>query len=141
MARVTVEDCVVRVPNRFELVMIAAQRSRDISAGSPLTMDRDNDKNPVVALREIADETVSVDVLQEALVRGLQRHADNDEPDEEVVAMMREEQGVVAEAAGAEAGPRYEDVSAEDVEEVSEADEDDDGDEDDEVGADDIEEL
>ena len=60
MARVTVEDCVLKVPNRFDLVMLAAQRARDISAGAPLTLDRDNDKNPVVALREIADETVEL---------------------------------------------------------------------------------
>lgn len=134
MARVTVEDCVVRVPNRFELVMVASQRSRDISAGAPLTLDRDNDKNAVVALREIADETVAVDVLQEALVRGLQRHADNDEPDEEVVAVMREEQGVTPTSAAGETGPRYEDVSAEDVEDVGE-------DTSDESGVGDIEEV
>ena len=63
MARVTVEDCVEKVPNRFELVMLAAQRSRDISAGAEITVDRDNDKNPVVALREIADETVDREKL------------------------------------------------------------------------------
>ncbi len=61
MARVTVEDCVERIPNRFDLVMLAAQRSRDVSAGSPLTVDRDNDKNPVIALREIADGTVDLE--------------------------------------------------------------------------------
>src|SRR5260221_8318082 len=83
MARVTVEDCVMRVPNRFELVLVAAQRSRDISSGSPLTLDRDNDKNPVVALREIADVTVGVETLQNALVKGLQRHVENDEPEED----------------------------------------------------------
>jgi DNA-directed RNA polymerase subunit omega len=83
MARVTVEDCVLRVPNRFDLVMVAAQRAREISAGAQLTLDRDNDKNPVVALREIADETVSLPGLQESLVTGLQRHVENDEPEEE----------------------------------------------------------
>lgn len=83
MARVTVEDCVLKVPNRFDLVMVAAQRSRDISAGSPLTVERDNDKNPVVALREIADETVSLDELGEALIQGMQRHVEIDEPEEE----------------------------------------------------------
>ncbi len=83
MARVTVEDCVLRVPNRFELVMVAAQRARDISAGGPLTVDRDNDKNPVVALREIADETVPLDGLRAALVQGLQKHVEVDEPEEE----------------------------------------------------------
>lgn len=73
MARVTVEDCVEKVPNRFDLVMYAAQRARNISAGSELTVDRDNDKNPVVALREIADETVSVTDLEDALTRGQQQ--------------------------------------------------------------------
>ena len=70
MARVTVEDCVERIPNRFELVMLAAKRSREISSGSSLTVERDNDKNPVVALREIADETVPLDDLREELIRG-----------------------------------------------------------------------
>ncbi len=83
MARVTVEDCVLKVPNRFELVMVAAQRSRDISAGSPLTVERDNDKDPVIALREIAEETVDIDELNDALIRGLQRHVEIDEPEEE----------------------------------------------------------
>ncbi len=83
MARVTVEDCVLKVPNRFDLVMVAAQRSRDISAGSPLTLERDNDKNPVIALREIADETVSIEELSDALIQGMQRHVEIDEPEEE----------------------------------------------------------
>jgi DNA-directed RNA polymerase subunit omega len=83
MARVTVEDCVERVPNRFELVMMASQRSRDISAGSEITVERDNDKNPVVALREIADETVELEKLRDDLVRGLQKVAEIDEPEED----------------------------------------------------------
>src|SRR3546814_15388309 len=83
MARVTVEDCVEKIPNRFEMVMLAAQRSRDISAGAQLSVDRDNDKNPVVALREIADETVVPDELRNALVRGLQKHVEVDEPEED----------------------------------------------------------
>lgn len=83
MARVTVEDCVLKIPNRFELVMLAAQRARDISTGSSLTVDRDNDKNPVVALREIADETVSLDALRNSLVQGLQKHVENDQPEED----------------------------------------------------------
>jgi DNA-directed RNA polymerase subunit omega len=83
MARVTVEDCVEKVPNRFELVMLAAQRSRDISAGAEITVERDNDKNPVVALREIADETVDHEKLNDALVRSLQKVAEIDEPEEE----------------------------------------------------------
>ena len=83
MARVTVEDCVEKVSSRFELVMLAAQRSRNISAGSEITVERDNDKNPVVALREIADETTSLDGLKEELVQGLQKHVEVDEPEEE----------------------------------------------------------
>ena len=82
MARVTVEDCVVKIPNRFELVLLAAQRAREISAGGPLTLDRDDDKNPVVALREIAEATVELDHLQESLVRGMQKHVEMDEPEE-----------------------------------------------------------
>jgi DNA-directed RNA polymerase subunit omega len=83
MARVTVEDCVVKVPNRFELVLLAAQRARDIAAGAPISLDRDNDKNPVVALREIADETVALDHLQNAVITGMQKHVEIDEPEEE----------------------------------------------------------
>ena len=83
MARVTVEDCVLQVPNRFQLVMLAAQRAREISAGSQLTIDRDNDKNPVVALREIADTTLNLDTLADSLVKGLQRQVEQDEPEEE----------------------------------------------------------
>ena len=83
MARVTVEDCVLRVPNRFELVLMAGQRARDISAGGRLTVDRDNDKNPVVALREIADDTVPLDGLMSALIQGLQKHVAVDEPEED----------------------------------------------------------
>lgn len=108
MARVTVEDCVVRIPNRFELVCTAAQRAREISAGSPLTLDRDNDKNPVVALREIADDTVSLDELRDNLVRGHQRVVEPDEPEDEIVELMAGEEewlqkGVSEEAVGAPA--------------------------------------
>jgi DNA-directed RNA polymerase subunit omega len=82
MARVTVEDCVVKVPNRFELVLLAAQRAREVTSGAPLTLDRDDDKNPVVALREIADETIQLDHLKDSLVRGMQKHIEMDEPEE-----------------------------------------------------------
>ncbi len=82
MARVTVEDCVLKVPNRFELVLLAAQRAREITSGAPLTLDRDDDKNPVIALREIADETILLDHLHESLVRGMQKHIEMDEPEE-----------------------------------------------------------
>ena len=83
MARVTVEDCVVRVPNRFDLVLLAAQRAREITSGAPLSVDRDDDKNPVIALREIAEETVELDYLRDGLVRGMQKHIEMDEPEEE----------------------------------------------------------
>ncbi len=84
MARVTVEDCVEIIPNRFELVLMAAHRARNICAGSPLTVERDNDKTPVVALREIADETLSLEDLRESLIIGLQNVIiDDDIPDEE----------------------------------------------------------
>ena len=106
MARVTVEDCVERIPNRFELVMLAAKRSREISSGSSLTVERDNDKNPVVALREIADKTVPLDDLREELVRGLQKHIEVDEPEEDdeiemmTAASLANEVGMEAAAAG-----------------------------------------
>ena len=83
MARVTVEDCVTKVPNRFELVMKAAQRAREIAAGSALSIDRDNDKNPVVALREIADTELSLEELEESLVKNLQKFVEADEPEED----------------------------------------------------------
>ena len=82
MARVTVEDCIVQVPNRFELVMYAAQRARDVSGGSQILIDRDRDKNPVVALREIAEETIQLDQLKDSVVRGMQKHVEMDEPEE-----------------------------------------------------------
>jgi len=91
MARVTVEDCILRVPNRFDLVLVATQRGRDISSGAPLTIDRDRDKNPVVALREIAEETVAPVELEEALVRGLQRHVEVSEPEEDLDLLLAEE--------------------------------------------------
>ena len=82
MARVTVEDCVVKVPNRFDLVLLAAQRAREIASGAPMTVERDDDKNPVIALREIAEETVALDHLRDSLVRGMQKHVEIDEPEE-----------------------------------------------------------
>jgi DNA-directed RNA polymerase subunit omega len=83
MARVTVEDCVLKVPNRFELVLLAAQRAREVASGGAITVERDNDKNPVVALREIADETIALDALQNALIKGMQKHVEIDEPEED----------------------------------------------------------
>ena len=84
MARVTVEDCVDKVPNRFDLVLLASHRSRNIAAGSSLTVDRDNDKTPVVALRELAEETLDLDDLRESLVTGLHRVIfDDDLPEDQ----------------------------------------------------------
>ena len=88
MARVTVEDCVDKVPNRFDLVMLAAQRAREISAGAPLALERDNDKNPVVALREIADETISPGDLKEDLIHSLQKYVEVDEPEPSTVPLI-----------------------------------------------------
>ena len=84
MARVTVEDCVLKMPNRFELVMLAAQRARHISAGAPLAVDRDNDKNPVVALREIAEEAVTLPELEESLIKGMQKYVQMEESIEDL---------------------------------------------------------
>ncbi len=92
MARVTVEDCEDKVSNRFDLVLLAARRARQISAGAPITVERDNDKNPVVALREIADETVIADDLQEAVLYGLQKHVEVDEPEEDDISLLLAEQ-------------------------------------------------
>ncbi len=111
MARVTVEDCVERIPNRFELVMMAAQRARDIASGSQLTIDRDNDKNPVVALREIADETVVLENLKNSLIKGHQRVAEQDEPEEEIVELMAGEAAWVQDAPRAD-GAEDDDLGA-----------------------------
>ncbi len=83
MARVTVEDCILKIPNRFELVLLAAQRARDVASGAPITLERDNDKNPVVALREIADETIGLEQVKNSLIKGMQKHVEIDEPEED----------------------------------------------------------
>lgn len=88
MARVTVEDCVDKVPNRFELVMLAAHRAREIAAGGPITVDRDNDKNPVVSLREIADETQGADDLRERMIASYQTQIEVDEPEEDAMSLL-----------------------------------------------------
>ena len=88
MARVTVEDCVDKVPNRFELVLLAAHRAREVTAGGQLTVDRDNDKNPVVALREIAEETQSADELRERMIESHQTQIEVDEPEEDAMALL-----------------------------------------------------
>ena len=88
MARVTVEDCVDKIPNRFDLVLLAAQRAREISGGAELTIDRDRDKNPVVALREIAETTVRPKVLQESLVQSLQRVLPDEEDEADEIGSL-----------------------------------------------------
>jgi DNA-directed RNA polymerase subunit omega len=98
MARVTVEDCIREVPNRFDLVLLASQRARQISSGSPLTINRDNDKNPVVSLREIAEKTLSLDGLWKDLIQGLQKHVQGEEPEEEFMELLSDEQSYAGEA-------------------------------------------
>lgn len=88
MARVTVEDCVDKVPNRFELVMLAAHRAREIASGSAITVARDNDKNPVVSLREIADETQTADDLRERMIEANQTQIEVDEPEEDSMSLL-----------------------------------------------------
>ena len=91
MARVTVEDCIDKIPNRYELLMVAAQRAKDLSAGAPMTVAKDNDKNPVIALREIADGTVNIEELQRSLVMGLQKYVEVEEPEEEELEILAAE--------------------------------------------------
>jgi DNA-directed RNA polymerase subunit omega len=94
MARVTVEDCVERIPNRFELVLLAAQRARNLSRGEELTVERDNDKNPVVALREIADETIDLGRLEQDLIKSLSRSPEPEPADEEVLDLIPTDQNI-----------------------------------------------
>lgn len=94
MARVTVEDCVQKVPNRFELVLFAAQRARNLSRGEELTLDRDDDKNPVVALREIADGTVPLQHLEQDLIKSLSRAPEPEPADEEVLDLIPTDQNI-----------------------------------------------
>jgi len=120
MARVTVEDCVLRVPNRFELVLHAAQRARNIARGEELTLERDNDKNPVVALREIADATVDLDSLRADLIKSLQRAPEPEPAEEEVLDLIATDENIFGvmdvneEPIGEGAG--LEDLSAADIE-------------------------
>ena len=101
MARVTVEDCIDKVNNRFELVLLAAHRARLISQGAQITIDRDNDKNPVVALREIADETLSPDDLKEDLIHSLQKHVEVDEPEASPQSIAKSDDLTAADVFGA----------------------------------------
>ncbi|HCU58369.1 MAG TPA: DNA-directed RNA polymerase subunit omega [Alphaproteobacteria bacterium] len=91
MARVTVEDCIEKLPNRYELLMVAAQRAKDIEQGSPIRVERDNDKNTVVALREIAEDKVSIEDLQKSLVLNLQKYVEVEEPEEEEIEIVAAE--------------------------------------------------
>src|SRR3978361_305856 len=125
MARVTVEDCVQKVPNRFELVLLAAQRARNLSRGEELTIDRDNDKNPVVALREIAEQTVGLDKLEQDLIKSLSRSPEPEPADEEVLDLIPTDQnifGLQDVSADEEAATLpVEDMSSEDIEAAIEA--------------------
>jgi DNA-directed RNA polymerase subunit omega len=113
MARVTVEDCIVHIPNRFDLVMSAAQRAREISAGAQLQVERDRDKNPVVSLREIAEQKLDLPGLQESLIKGYQRRVESDTSEEELKELMAEEQKwATAAAAMAEGMARADEEAA-----------------------------
>jgi DNA-directed RNA polymerase subunit omega len=120
MARVTVEDCIVQVPNRFELVLLAAQRARNISRGEELTVDRDNDKNPVIALREIAEQTIELPGLEQDLIKSLQRVSEPEPAEEEVLDLIATDENIfgvmdVNEDLPAE-GQGLDDLSADDIE-------------------------
>jgi DNA-directed RNA polymerase subunit omega len=131
MARVTVEDCVLQIPNRFDLVMLASRRARDLHSGGQLTVDRDNDKNPVVALREIAEGTLNLDVLRNSVIQSMQKHVEIDEPEEEAAgfgAIEGEFPGIgdrptaeAVEEAGDEGDVAVEIEADEDAEEVGDA--------------------
>ena len=127
MARVTVEDCIDKVPNRFELVLLAAHRAREISTGAQITVERDNDKNPVVALREIADETVDLTRIEQDLVKSLSRAPEPEPADEEVLDLIPTDQNifglqdVTAEEEAASLPVEGEEMSPEDLEAAIEA--------------------
>jgi len=110
MARVTVEDCVDKVPNRFELVLLAAHRARQISSGAPILVERDNDKNPVVALRELAEEHQNSDDLRESLLHGLQKNVEVDEPEDDDISLL---------LAGKKLGENQQEVTTESLAKVS----------------------
>jgi DNA-directed RNA polymerase subunit omega len=119
MARVTVEDCIVQIPNRFELVLLAAQRARNIGRGEEMTVERDNDKNPVVALREIADTTIDLAAVEADLVKSLQRAPEPEPAEEEVLDLIATDENIfgvmdVNDELPAEAG--VEDLSPDDIE-------------------------
>jgi len=130
MARVTVEDCIIKIPNRFELVMVASQRAREIGSGAALMVERDNDKNPVVSLREIADTDISLAALRESLVKNHQKVIEIEEDEDEIIDVMDGENewaavaGAAAESEVADAGMQEEDLAEESdiAAEVSNAD-------------------
>ncbi|WP_046864919.1 DNA-directed RNA polymerase subunit omega [Microvirga massiliensis] len=113
MARVTVEDCIDKVENRFELVLLASHRARLISSGAPLTVDRDRDKNPVVALREIAEQTIAPDDLKEQLIHSLQKYVEVDEPEAETVPLLGNT--AAASTADSDADIQFDRMSEEDL--------------------------
>jgi DNA-directed RNA polymerase subunit omega len=115
MARVTVEDCIDKVDNRFELVLLAGHRARLISQGAPITVPRDNDKNPVVALREIADETLSPDDLKEDLIHSLQKHVEVDEPEAEGEAIVDQTAAAATDSDEPEEAITFDRMSEEDL--------------------------
>ena len=117
MARVTVEDCIDKVDNRFDLVLLAAHRARMISSGSQLTVDRDNDKNPVVSLREIADSTISPEDLREEYIHSMQKHVEVDEPEATEVPLIQQsgDMVMVNDAQGEEDAPEMERMTEEDL--------------------------
>jgi DNA-directed RNA polymerase subunit omega len=139
MARVTVEDCILKVPNRFELVLVSSQRAREINAGAALLVDRDNDKNPVISLREIADTDMSLDALRESLVKNHQKVIEVEEEGEDIIDVMEGEAEWAAVANQAAEGEvetagLHEDTG-EDATEEAAADADAEGDEDLEIPA------
>ena len=124
MARVTVEDCILNVPNRFELVLLSAQRAKQISSGNPLTVDRDNDKDAVVSLREIADKTVSLEGLQETLIQSFFKRPVSDIADKKLLTKGEEIPVEIEEAfkdAAAHIAPATSSADADDVADVAEA--------------------
>lgn len=117
MARVTVEDCIDKLPNRFELVLLSAHRARMISQGAPITVERDNDKNPVVALREIADESIVPADLREEYIHAMQKHVEVDEPEATEVPLIQQsgDMAIAAEDSAAEDQPDFERMTEEEL--------------------------
>lgn len=120
MARITVEDCVLAVPNRFELVMLAAHRARSLSSGAELKVSRDRDKNPVVALREIAEAKVDLSGLEGALIKSLQKRIEPDQPEEEVAELLASEQQTWINDIGAAEGDDADETLEEETEDLAE---------------------